>query len=275
MQAATDPLWRALNVKYLHRLPNTTGSSPADPKRDEPEKAALRYRISMAHLEELLDVIIANHNGEPHSALCWRSPLEQLTYFLDVEGTPLRYLRTDEQARVSLLNARFTRKVCGNPKHGRRPYVQFEDERYTSEVLARSPDLIGTELTLVVNTADLRTLTAFLPNGAELGVLAAMGKWAHTPHSLATRRAANRRRTLKIEHHVDPANVDAVHVLLEDRSKEALTNKTAAMAYESVRRDAQLAPDFHPAEATSKGSEFKLPEQPVRKLSTKRRSIVY
>jgi putative transposase len=165
--------------------------------------------------------------------------------------------------------------VCGNLKLGRRPYIQFEDERYTSEVLARSPDLIGIELTLIVNTNDLRTITAFLPNGAEFGVLAAMGKWARTPHTLATRRAANRRRVLKVQHHVAPANVDAVHVLLDDRSKEALTNKKAAMAYESVRRDAQLPVDFHPAASPSKNSDFKLPAQPVRKLTTKRRSIVY
>lgn len=270
-----ESLWRALNAGYLHRLPNTTGSNPADPKRDEPEKAALRYRISMAHLEELLDVIMANHNGEPHSALCWRSPLEQLRYFLEVEGTPLRHLRADEQPRVNLLAAHFTRTVRGSPKRGRRPYVQFEDERYTNEVLARSPDLIGTELTLVVSTKDLRTIIAFLPNGAELGILTAMGKWSRTPHTLATRRAANRRRVLKVQHHADSANVDPVHALLDERSKEALTNRTAAMAYETIRRDAQLPTDYHPAESAAKTSSFKLPPQPVHKLRSKRRSIVY
>lgn len=270
-----EALWRALNEKYIHRLPNTTGSNPKDPKRDEPEEAAKRYRISMAHLEELLDVIIANHNCEPHSALCWRTPLEQLRYFVESEGTPLRYLRSEEQTRTNLLEAHFTRKVCGDPKRGRRPYIQFEDERYTNEVLARSPDLIGHRLTLVVNTRDLRTVTAFLPNGAELGILTAMGKWSQTPHILATRRAANRRRVLAVQHHVDSANVDPVHALLADRSEEALTNKHAAMAYETIRKDADLAPDFHPHVPPVKASTFELPTQPVRKLTTKRRSIVY
>jgi putative transposase len=270
-----EALWRALNAKHIHRLPNTVGSNPQDPKRHEPEEAAKRYRISMAHLEELLDVIIANHNGEPHSALCWRSPLEQLRFFLEVEGTPLRYLRSEEQTRTNLLEAHFRRKVCGDPKRGRRPYIQFEVERYTNEVLARSPDLIGSMLTLVVNTRDLRTVTAFLPNGAELGILTAMGKWAQTPHTLATRRAANRRKVLAVQHHVDLANVDPVHVLLAERSQEALSDKRAAMAYETIRKDAELAPNFHPKEMASKAKTFELPTQPVRKLITKRRSIVY
>jgi putative transposase len=270
-----EALFRVLEEKYLHRMPNTTGSNPQDPRRDEPEKAAKKYHISLAHLEELLEVIIANYNGQPNKAIGWRSPLEQLQFLADEEDVLIRRLREEERSKVNLLAMQVTRTVRGNIKKGRRPYIEYMDERYTNEVLARSPDLIGTELTLVVDTRDLRTLMAFLPNGAELGVLGAMGKWAQTPHSLTTRKASNSRRVLKVQHNADPSNVDPVHALMEDLSQEAQTSKRAAAKYEQIRKDADLPPDFDPTAAISAKAGFSVPKQPVTRLRSPRRSIVY
>jgi hypothetical protein len=269
-----EALFRVLEERYLHRMPNTTGSDPKDHRRDNPEKAALRFHISLAHLEELLSVIISNYNGQPNDALSWRSPLEQLRFFIEEEGSVILRLRVEERARINLLAMQTTRTVRGSIKHGRRPYIQYEDERYTNEVLARSPDLIGTELTLIVNTDEIRSLRAFLPNGAELGVLCAMGKWSQTPHSLTTRKAANSRRALKVQHNVAPGNADPVHVLMDAYSKAALTSKRAATKYEQTRQNAGLPETFHPA-IPAAAKEFEAPKLPISKLRSKQRSVLY
>lgn len=274
-RAIVEALFRALEEKHFHRLPNTTGSNPQDPRRDDAEKAAKEFHISISHLEELLHAIMCNYGGDHHPALSYRTPLEQLRFLLDEEDVLVRHLRLDEQARVNLLAMHITRKVCGSIKRGRRPYIQYLDERYTNDVLSRSPDLIGAELTLVVDTRDLRTVAAFLPDGAELGVLMAMGKWSATPHTLTTRQIANSKRVLKVQHHANPANVDPVHALLHHLSEEALKSKRAASQYDATRKEAGLPEDYHPAEADAKAAELQLPATPVAKLRSKKRSIVY
>lgn len=270
-----EALFRALEDAHFNRMVNTTGSDKNDPRRKDPEKAAKRYHVTMAHLEELLAVVISNYNGTPHENLCWRSPLEQLRFFVGEEGTPIRCFDVDERSRLKLLGAQFVVTVRGNPKKGRRPYVQFEGERYTSEVLARSPDLIGTQLTLFADIDSIQTITAFFMNGAEFGPLTALGKWRHTPHSLAVRRTANRRKVLRVQHHVAAENVDAVKVLMESLSEEAPTNTKAAAAYEEARRSGNFPSDYHPGRAEATKADFKLPPRPVHKLQSKKRSVVH
>jgi putative transposase len=193
----------------------------------------------------------------------------------DTESVIVRTLQESDKARLFLLAKQVTRNVRGDLKTGRRPYIQYEDERYTNEILARSPDLIGAELTLVVDTDNLLTVRAFLPNGAELGVLSATGKWSRTPHSLATRKAANARRVLKVQHQSEPTNADPVHVMLQQLSVNAESDKRAALKYEKVRRGAGLPEDFRPSEATRKPNPFSAPKITPGKLNTERKSIVY
>jgi transposase InsO family protein len=274
-RAIIEALFHVLNQRYLHRMPNTTGSDIKDHRGREAAKAAARFHISLTDLEELLEVIVANYNGTPHKELGYRSPLEQLNYFIETDAVLVRRLLPDEQARVTLLAMNETRLVVGDITQGRRPHINYLEERYTNEVLARSPDLIGTELTLVVDTDDLRTLTAFLPDGSELGILSAMGKWAQTPHSLTTRKLANSRRVLKVQHNADPGNPDPVLALIEDLSHEASSNKRAAMQLDEIRREAGLASDYHPMENRDISPEFTKPSIPVQKLRSPRRSVVY
>lgn len=269
-----EALFRVLEEGNFHRLPNTTGSNPQDTRRSDPEKAALEFRITLDHLLELLFVIVSNYNGAPHPELTWRSPLEMLRFFLDEEKVAIRRLLPEQRVQTGMLDMTTTRTVRGNAAKGRRPYIQFEDERYTSQVLARMPELIGTELTIIADTEDLRTIKAFLPDGAELGILDATGKWSHTPHSLATRRAGNRRRAKAVQHYADSENVDAVHVLLDQLSEEALRDKRAGGKHESVRREAGLPEDYR--EKTPAPKPVKLPPPPKRAAPTGgRQAIVY
>ena len=274
-RAIIEALFRVLNQRYLHRMPNTTGSGVGDHRGENAEKAAVRYHISLTHLEELLEVIIANYNSTPNPALRHRSPLEQIDYFLHQENVVVSQLKPEEQARVCLLAMHETRKVVGNIEHGRRPYVNYLDERYTNEVLARSPELIGTELTLVVDTDDLRSVMAFLPDGSELGILSAMGKWGQTPHSLTTRKLHNSRKALKVQYNADPENQDPVLALVEELTEEAPTNKRAAAQTVEIVKEAGLGEDYHPMEQPVLPRQFTVPDPAPQPLKSKRRSIVF
>ncbi|MFB8734745.1 hypothetical protein ACEQPO_15070 [Bacillus sp. SL00103] len=62
------------------------------------------------------------------------------------------------------------RTIQGN-KNGNRPHINYEGVKYYNEILSRSFELIGTKLTILVNTEDLRIVKAFLPDGANLECL--------------------------------------------------------------------------------------------------------
>lgn len=258
-----EALFRVLEENSFHRMPNTTGGSPSDKRRSEPVNSALQYNITLDHLYEILSVVIENYNGRPHTHLSYRTPLEMLRLYINYDHGPIRHLYPDERSRITLLDMNAERVVRGDITKGRRPYIEFEGERYTNQVLARMPELIGTTLTLIVNTEDLRTLKAFLSNGSELGLLEAIGKWAHTAHSLATRRAGNRRRRIAVQHYAAPENTDAVHVLLDHLGEAARRDKRAIGKHEEVRREAGL-PSAYYSQVVPTLTEIKsLPKAPM------------
>src|SRR6185436_8241964 len=104
-----------------------------------------------------------------------------------------------------------------------------ENVRYQNEVLARSPDLIGTKLTLHVDPDDLRCIKAFLPDGTELGILTAHGAWGRIPHALETRRAIMSLRHRKLIAYTEAD--DPMQVYHDYLSKEALKKKSARAKY--------------------------------------------
>lgn len=241
-----ERFFQTLEENGYHRLPSTTGSNPDDSRRDAPEEQAMRYHIHVQHLYELTDVLIAEYNSMPHTSLGYRSPLEQMQYFANDPDFFIRTLEEDKRNKIGrgILNVQIRRKVRGNIKQGRRPFVELEGARYTSEILARNLDLIGEYLTLHIDSDDLRAVTAYLDNGAEFGALTAQGNWSRTPHSLEMRRAINRlshRKMLAYTQHDDPVGIYLKH--LEEQS---VTNKHARAQYEKSRqtisRSSQLSP---------------------------------
>src|SRR3546814_11351986 len=88
-----------LEENGFHRLPKTTGTGPSDIRRQQPEVAACKYFIQLEDLRNLLDILIANYNGEVHSNLNGRTPLEYLAWsqhkFRDI-----RPFRRSEERRV-------------------------------------------------------------------------------------------------------------------------------------------------------------------------------
>ncbi|QMV44727.1 hypothetical protein [Cohnella cholangitidis] len=211
-----------LEESGYHRMINTTGNNPKDPRRNNPEINAVKYSISFEHLEELTDVLISDYNGTPNEGLNNFTPLEILEQRIE-RGLIPRIMPEEKRGDAIFLSAKAKRKVNGNIKEGRRPFIHYEGVDYRNDILSRSSELIGVTMDLIINIDDLRVLQAYLPDGSEFGSLTAVGKWGITPHSLQTRLQINKlkaRKLLFFTSEDDP--IDCYHRYLEE---QALTNK--------------------------------------------------
>lgn len=236
-----ERLFLTFEENGFHRSPSTTGSSPRDPRRKNPEKFALQHDIMLSEIEDLIDVMFADYNGTPHEGIGYRSPLEYLGFLLqdEVKVSSIRILPEAKHNNLHFLNLETSRVVEGNPKQGKRPYIQFENVRYQNNVLARSPELIGKRLTLSIDPDDPRSLEAFLPNGARLGVLTGRGVWGRTPHNLESRRAIFQLRRKKLIHYTE--NDDPMQVYTDHLARKAQKSKAAARQFVSAQRAIQTS----------------------------------
>ncbi|NUU75389.1 hypothetical protein [Paenibacillus xylanilyticus] len=231
----------------FHRLPSTTGSNSKDPRRANPSKLAKKHRITVQHVEELVDVMIADYNGTEHEGVNFMTPLETMKSRL--QNFSVNQLPEEQRNEVAFLSLQTTREIKGDVKHGRRPYIQYENVRYTSSLLSRSPGLIGKKVDIFVNVDDLRVIRAFLPDGSELGKLKAAGKWGITPHTLQVRREIFRLKRKKLIRYSSSENpIEVYQKFLGEGAKTS--SRKAGKAYELSRnqernKDVSLEQDDH------------------------------
>ena len=247
-----------LEENGYHRLPSTTGSNPKDTRRDDPEGKALMYHISLEHLEELTEVMLSNYNGTPHSGIGYRSPLEYLDYFIHSDNILPRQVPNHQRRNLELLNVQTTRFVRGGRAQGRTPFINFEGVRYRNDILSRSYDLIGSKLTLIVDTTDVRSVKAILPNGAEFGVLTAQGIWGRVPHGLEMRKAILKLRHKNLIHYTE--SDDPIQVYMDYLSQSAGKNKTSRRkmaAVQRVQKSSEFKPEITADKVDNKGSKRK------------------
>ena len=210
-----------------HRLPGTTGSNPqdvcralGDPGRDT------RLLIRLDELEEIVDVIIFDYNGESHDGLGGRTPLEAMRYFLTKHSEPVRTLARARRNDVVLLQESRVATVKGNAAKAVRPHINFHGARYSSDVLSGNAALIGKKLRIYFDARDLRRVRAYFENGDELGVLIAARPWCFTAHSLRIRREILRLRALgKLRYREGD---DAVEAWANYKRKQAPRSRRAA-----------------------------------------------
>jgi len=237
-----ERFFQTLEKGGFHRLPSTTGSGPDDPRRRDAEKNAVRFKVKAEEIEQLLEVLISEYNGSPHSSLNHRSPLEVLDFHLDPEkGSPIRVLDAEARSRLGLLDMRLEKTIRGNLKEGRRPYIEFEGVRYQNDVLSHSFALIGKRIFVFVDADDLRTIRAYYPDGGELGVLTAKGGWVLRPHDLATRKAINQLRRRRLIHFLE--SEDPIPAYLAYLNKKAEDSRASRTKLERTRAITQMPPE--------------------------------
>ncbi|SFE24409.1 Integrase core domain-containing protein [Paenibacillus algorifonticola] len=231
-----ERFFETLEENGFHRLVNTTGSNPKDPRRQDPEKKAVKYRITAEHIEELTDVLISNYNGTKHEGINLLTPLQCLEQRLN-RGLLPRVMTEEKRQEIAFLSLAANRVVQGNISQGKRPFIYYEGTEYRNEVLSRSPELIGTPLDLLVNIDDLRVIRAFLPDGSEFGTLTANGKWGITPHSLQVRKQINKLKKLKILHFTnydDP--IECYHRYLQEQAKTSRSDRNRLAALQRSKK---------------------------------------
>lgn len=226
-----ERFFQSLESKGFHRIVSTTGTGITDQRKDNSESSAVNFHISFQHILELTEVLIAQYNQSPHSALHNFSPLEVMKQRVE-RGMIPSLLEPEKQENFTLLSYTVTRKVRGNIDTGRRPYIQFEGTEYRSDELSSSFDMCGKKIVLLINPDDLRTVRAFNEDGSEIGLLYVAGKWAYTKHSLAQRKSVQqyiRRNHIFLGPLDDPIEIYHQYLNKEASKKKSAGNKLAEL----------------------------------------------
>ena len=149
-------------------------------------------------------------------------------------------------------------EVRGNKATGRRPHINFFGARYSGPVLTHAANSMGTRLHLYFDPLDLRSVQAFLPNGAELGALQANAPGHMSAHSLRLRREILRLKRKRELHYGDAD--DPVAVYLDHKRKRS--RKAQRQAGHRMAEADRALQQRRPAPATE--PEPRPPSAPVK-----------
>jgi hypothetical protein len=271
-RSAVEGIFAELQKRGFVRIPSTTGSGPSDPHVDDPVGKAVKYKIRMEHLIELIDVLIANHNALARRSLMSKTPNEDLSSeFADERRISVipRYsekFMQDPQVAVEIVGS----TVRGSRKDGRIPYIQLDGAHYTNDLLRQSWNLIGQRLTVHIR-GDFRKVRVFLADGSEFGVLLVTGHWANSFHTREMRKHINLLDSQKI---IDKHAGDPVAAYKEYLAHEAA--RSARSKKDKITREAgRLAEAMHTSEEptyryTVRDEESEALEEPQLKTRGRR-----
>jgi putative transposase len=219
-----ESLFARLEEMGFQRIVSSTGTGPQDETIENPNAAAVRFKVENRHLIDLVDLVIANFNARPIPAMGMKSPLDVLRDFA-AQQESLFLARTLPPAVgwMADLSIQVERHVIrGSRRQGRRPYIQIDTQHYTNPFLADAVDLIGTELVVHIDPRDMRSVRAFFPNGQELGDLMVTGRWGISAWSREEGRQIRSlidAGTLQLDAGADP--VECFHRYLAMQAQEA------------------------------------------------------
>ncbi|WP_232459077.1 hypothetical protein [Burkholderia ubonensis] len=224
--------------------------------------------MTLDELEDVIDVVFANYNGEPHAGLGGRTPLEAMQFQLARGKEMLRTLPIVRRGTLCLFQEARGVAMRGNVSRGERPHINFEYVRYDSRLLSSMAGLIEKQLRIYFNVKDIRHLHAFFMGGPELGVLTAARPWCFSPHSLRVRQeifSLIRQRKLACREGSDP--VAAWFAYKKERARRHTRD-----ANDLARMLTELANAHEPAEAVN-GTDEGLPATVSATPTVERREL--
>lgn len=215
----------------MSRLSPGTGASPKERKGRDPEDAAAKSNFQFEYLEDLLDILVANYNGVPHSKLGYRSPLEQFAFLAHREPDLIRTADAGEVSR--LLSARRLCRVI-HRQSGARVHINFSNAEYSAEWLKSRRDLFDEYVEVYLeDDYDARFVTVS-HRGQILGILRAAPPWHQSPHTLYMRSAIKSLHQKRIIH---LASLDDPIVQLCEQAEQSPEGKLKVHpAYLEARR---------------------------------------
>lgn len=229
-----------ISTELFMRLPSTTGSNPGKGRAKDAEEKAIRYKIDCEEIEQLVSIEIAQFNSIPDEGSSYHSPLDVLRYFIEKRSEHFipRHLPIRAGASVVIIPLILICTVRGGRESGRRPYIQIDGVRYTNPILAQAVKLVGEKLSIEVDEEDMRYCKAYFPDGSELGILKAGGRWSETKHSRKTRKAIQSlisRKILIVTSQQDPVQTYLGYLSTPEKrrgkKKSLLTPKQATEAH--------------------------------------------
>lgn len=231
---------------FAHRLPGTTGNNPdAIEKILNDPGSDISLLVELDEMEEMIEVLIADYNGESHGGLGGRTPLEAMVHLVNKQQGFIRTLPKRMRADLCLLQEARELPVRGSIKNGVRPHINFYGVRYTCDVLSNNPSLIGKKVRIYFDVRDIRSVRAFFNDGAELGILTAARPWCYTPHSLRVRQEILRLiRTKKLQYR---EGEDPVQAWRKYRHAQGKNNKRAANDLAIANRQERSVREQEPA----------------------------
>jgi putative transposase len=214
----------------FHQVPGSLGSSPIDPVRRLADVGAnLSMLMTLDQLEQMVEVLLANMNGESTSGLGGRTPLEAVRYMVAKPEFLVQTLPATKRHQLFRLKEATIKIIRGSGL----PHVNFEGVRYSCDILGARPELVGRKLRIYFIARDIRRIHAFFEDGSELGILVASRQWRITPHSLRVRKEILRLHRLKLLKYDDADN--PVEAYVKFKRSESKHNKRAGNALAGIR----------------------------------------
>ncbi|WP_396617466.1 hypothetical protein ACHZ97_09390 [Lysobacter soli] len=215
-----ERFFNELERSGFKRLPQTTGSGPQDPQRQNPEAAARACILHERDIVELAAGLIRKHNANIGKHNLAASPLQRMTSLIGGEERDrylFPFLPPLLEGEADLSKSLVTARIRGSMETGRRPYFTFLEVDYTSTELAQDWTLLGADALLHVLRSNVRTIDAFARH-RPLGRCIAGGRWRHTDHSIDLRRHINQ---LLREGYIENDRNDDVVAAFEKKVGEA------------------------------------------------------
>jgi hypothetical protein len=217
--------------KAMSRLSPGTGANPKERRGRDPEGAAAASNFQFEYLEDLLDILVANYNGTPHSSLGYRTPLEQFAFLARREPGLIRTADAGEVSRM--LSARKECRVLAS-KSGTNVHINFHNAEYSAEWLKSRRDLFGEYVDVYLEDEhDARFVTVSY-RGQIFGSLRASPPWHQSPHTLYMRTAIKgmaNKRLISLSSLDDP-----ITQLCEQAEREPVGKLKVHPAYLEARR---------------------------------------
>ncbi len=223
-----ERLNQTLETHGFRRLPIGFNPKGSKEERERALKAAGEHAVTIDELEQVIDVMLANANADPHEDLVNRSPNEYIRMWDGQTVSPLRRVENPEELARRLLRLEYIKTIRGGGDSHRAPYIELWGARYTNDVLRKMTDSIGKKARITVDIdGDIRLIRAcFRRGGTELplGILKAGPPWHLTPHTLEQRQLA--RRANKVSKLIVKPGTDMMQTFKQLKLREAEERKS-------------------------------------------------
>lgn len=218
----------------IHQLPNTSGTGPKDPLRDQ-SKVPAEKSVPVGLIEQALDVFFANENVLPSAGAGYLDSFTRLRRMVEAGQVKCNYLPEGRRRPHHFCEPKTATIHC-NLATGRLPYVFYQHRRYSSQWLKTQPALAksGRELYALADYDDLRTIVLVDNQWAEFAILTVEGTWARVPHDMRMIKIFGKRKAeAGFMSRPGDSPLFATLAFLTDRAK---TDRTAALEYAYIMR---------------------------------------